>query len=133
MGAASARRLHQVRDAAVLHLLDALEREGRARTIPDEALAARVITGGEAHVSVSVEAVVGPREARLLAVQVLAGVLPGREGPAEEGASREREAREGVDGRVRGRLVAAVFRGTVVEVAGADPGHPRDLQRRVAR
>lgn len=63
------------------------------------------------------EADVRRREARLLAVQVLAGVLPGREGPAEEGAACEREARQGVDGRLRGRLVAAVFRAALVEVA----------------
>jgi len=44
-------------------------------------------------------------------------------GPAHERAAREREAREGVDGRCVGRLVAAVIGGALVEVAvPAQPG-----------
>jgi hypothetical protein len=135
MGAASARRLQQVRDAAVLQLLDALEREGRPRAIADESLSALVIAGGDAHCAVNVEAVVRRRKAPLLAVQVVVRAVVLRdEGPAEEGAAREREARERVDGRVRGWLVAAVLRRALVEVAvAAQPGEgaivdaPRDV------
>jgi hypothetical protein len=55
----------------------------------EEALAALVVAGGDAHGAVHVEAVGGRYDARRLAVQVLADVLPRREGPAEQGAARE--------------------------------------------
>jgi hypothetical protein len=117
MGLASARRLVAVRDAPILHQLDAFEGEGRARTGADEALAPRVVAGLDAHRAVDVEAVVRRREARRLAVQVfVAGALFGSKGPAHERAAPEREAREGVDGRVGGRLVAKGLGGALVEV-----------------
>ncbi len=47
-------------------------------------------------------------------VQVLvAGALVGGEGPANEGAATQREAREGVDGRVGSGLVAEVLGGAL--------------------
>lgn len=69
-----------------------------------------VVASGEAHRAEHVEAVVPRGEARLLAVQVLVRTV-------EERAACEREAREGVDGRVCGRLVTAVFHGRVAEAA----------------
>jgi hypothetical protein len=70
VGASAARGLHQVRDAAVLPLLDALEGERRARALPEETLAALVVVGRDAHGARHVEAVVGRGEASLFAVEV---------------------------------------------------------------
>jgi hypothetical protein len=117
MGAPSTRRLHRVRDASVLQLLDALEREGWARAVANEALAALVVVRCDAPGAVPIEAVVPRREARLVALEVLAGALAGRAGPAEERACREREGGEGIDGRLRRRVVAALLHGALVEVA----------------
>jgi hypothetical protein len=137
VGLASARRLQVIRHAPILHPLDALEREGRARAISDEAFPSLVVASFDAHRAVHVEAVARRRKAWLIAVQVLVGALLGNKGSADERATPEREAREGVDECLRGRLVAAVLRGALVEVAvQAQPGEgaivhaPGDITRR---
>jgi hypothetical protein len=120
MSGSSARRLHQVRDVPVLQFLDALEREGRTRAIADEALAAFVVVGREAHRAVHVEAVARRGEALLSALVLLLATRFLRRVRcvrlADERAAPECEAREALDGRRRLRLVAAVFRGASVQV-----------------
>src|SRR4029453_3758183 len=67
VGACSARRLHQVQDAAITHDLDAIESEGRSRAIAHEPFAARVITLRDPYGAVDVEAAILRRETSLFA------------------------------------------------------------------
>lgn len=71
-----------------------------------------------------VEAIVPSGEATGLSFERAVLVLPRCEGPGEEGAARERDAREAVERRRFGRLVAAVLPKTLVEVAV--PAKPAD-------
>ncbi len=65
-----------------------------------------------------VEALVRGFDAALLLVEASdVGAAVGLEGPCREGAAGEREGREGIDGLLRGRVVAALFGRAVVEVA----------------
>src|SRR5262249_52818320 len=98
VGASSAWRLHQVQDAAITRDLDAIESEGRPRAIAHELFAARVITLRDPYAAVDVDAVVLCRETALLAIEVVVVRSCARGGSAEEGAGRERDTREGIDG-----------------------------------
>jgi hypothetical protein len=64
VGAALARDLQQIRNAAVGQALDALERKRRARAVAHEPLAPLVVLGRDAHGAVHVEAL--ERDARNL-------------------------------------------------------------------
>ena len=94
MGAAWARRLHSITDSAVHQLLDAVDGEGRAGAVLDEAFTAFVVVGRDAHAAVDVEAVARRGEAAGLLVEALVVAFGRGNGTRarEEGAVGERDA-----------------------------------------